>query len=450
MPTIDWTAAGDEAVALLQSLLRIDTTNPPGNEGPAAELLAETLRADGIEPLLLDSAPGRTNLVARLRASGGGEGGPLLLTGHLDVVPVERSQWLRDPFGGEIADGFVWGRGAIDMKNFVAMAAMVQKLLARTARPLRRDVIFAAVADEETGCDLGSRFLVENRPELVSAEFALGEGGGFTLTVGKQRYYTVQVAEKGVCWLRARVKGRPGHGSIPHEDNAVVKLCSAVARLGRTRLPQHVTQVMRSFVEAVAASQPLAARLVLPRLLNPVIAGVLLDRVFPDPTVARGFAALLSNTAVPTVLAAGQKTNVIPSEARCEIDGRILPGETVPSFLQEVQRVMGPEVELEVLRSLPPVETPEPYDTPVFSAIQRAVKRHDPQALAVPYLMPGFTDAKYLSRLGLKWYGFAPVRFPPELRFAELYHGHNERVPVDGFRLGLQMLYDVVAEVCAF
>jgi acetylornithine deacetylase/succinyl-diaminopimelate desuccinylase-like protein len=449
MPTIDWNAAGDEAVALLQDLLRIDTSNPPGNERPAAELLAQTLRADGIEPVLLESAPGRTNLVARLRASGPTRGGPLLLAGHLDVVPVERAQWLRDPFGGEIADGCVWGRGAVDMKNFVAMAAMVQKLLARAAQPLQRDLIFAAVADEETGCDQGSRYLVENHPELVSAEFAIGEGGGFTLTVGRKRYYTVEVAEKGVCWLRAWVKGRPGHGSVPHPDSAVVKLAAAVARLGQTRLPQHVTPVMRSFVERVAASQPLAARMVLPLLLNPTLAGVLLDRVFPDPGVARGFAALLSNTAAVTVLAAGQKTNVIPAEATCEIDGRLLPGESVPSFLQEVQRILGPDVELEVLKTLPPVETPDPYDGPVFSAIQRAVKRHDPQALTIPYLMPGFTDAKYLSRLGLKWYGFAPVRLPPETRFAELCHGHNERIPVDSFRLGLRMLHDVVAEVCA-
>lgn len=439
---------GDEALALLQGLLRIDTTNPPGNERAAAEALAASLREDGIEPVLLDAAPGRTNLVARLPARGTPVGGPLLLAAHLDVVPAERERWERDPFGGEIADGFVWGRGAIDMKNFAAMAAIVMKRLARAGTPLRRDLVLAAVADEEMGCDLGSRFLVERHPDLVRAEFALGEGGGFSISVGKRRYYAVQVAEKGVCWVRARVTGRAGHGSVPHEDNAVVKLSEAVARLGRTRLPQHVTPVLRRFVEEVAATQPLAARLALPALLHPALSKVLLDRVFPDPAVARGFAALLSNTAAPTVLSAGRKTNVIPGEATAEIDGRILPGQTVFSFLAELEAVMGKEVRFEVLKSLPAVETHEPYSTPVWSAIVGAVQRHDPEAVAVPYLMPGFTDAKYFSRLGLKWYGFAPVRFPPELRFAELYHGHNERIPVDGFQLGLAMLEDVVAELC--
>jgi acetylornithine deacetylase/succinyl-diaminopimelate desuccinylase-like protein len=439
----------EEALRLLQDLIRIDTTNPPGNERPAAERVAETLRADGIEPRLLDAAPGRTSLVARLPAEERDrQGGPLLLAAHLDVVPVEREHWARDPFGGEIADGFVWGRGALDIKNFASMAATVMKELRRQGARLRRDLVFAAVADEEAGCDLGSRFLVERHPDLVRAEYAIGEVGGFSFTVEKQRYYAVQVAEKGVCWVRARVRGRPGHGSIPHEDNAVVKLAEAVARLGRTRLPQHATAVVREFVERVAARQPLPARLVFPQLLRPAVARLLLTRVFPDRTQQNAFAAILSNTASPTILAAGRKTNVIPGEATCEIDGRTLPGQTESSFLAELRAVMGAEVELEVSRSMPPVEAADPYGTPVYSAILRAVHRHDPEAVAVPYLAPGFTDAKQFSRLGARWYGFAPVRFPPDLRFGELYHGHNERIPLDGFRLGLEMLAQVVTDLC--
>jgi acetylornithine deacetylase/succinyl-diaminopimelate desuccinylase-like protein len=447
-PSLDWKPLHAEALALLQDLLRIDTTNPPGNERPAAERLADSLRADGIEPLLLDAAPTRTNLIVRLPATAPPSGGPLLLTAHLDVVGVERSEWQRDPFGGEVVDGYVWGRGAIDMKNFAAMAAMMCKVLARSGAPRRRDLIFAAVADEEMACDHGSRFLVENHPEKVRAEYAIGEGGGFTLNVGKQRYYAVQVAEKGVCWLRARVRGRPGHGSMPHEDNAVVKLSEAVARLGRTRLPQHVTPVMREFVQRLAARQPVPARWVLPGLLQPRVGELLLQRVIRDASVRRGFAALLSNTASPTGLAAGKKINVIPGEAACDIDGRTLPGQTQSEFLRELGEVMGSGVELEVFKWLPAVETPDPYATPLYSAIVGTVARHDPGAIAVPYMLPGFTDAKYFTRLGLKWYGFAPVRFPPELRFAELYHGHNERIPVAGFELGLQMLWDIVAEMC--
>src|SRR5262249_34168473 len=227
-------SAADEAVEHLGALLRMDTTNPPGNESICAEYLAESLRKDGIEPTLVEKGKGRANVVARIK--GNGEAPPLLLGAHLDVVEADSKRWRHPPFSGDIADGYLWGRGALDMKNMAAMAVMVVKLLRRTGARLKRDVIFAGVADEEAGCDFGSKFLVEEHPDLVRAEYALGEVGGFTLHVQGRRFYPIMVAEKGLCWLRVRARGTPGHGSLPREDNANVRLARAVARLGRRRL----------------------------------------------------------------------------------------------------------------------------------------------------------------------------------------------------------------------
>jgi acetylornithine deacetylase/succinyl-diaminopimelate desuccinylase-like protein len=439
-------SAGDEAVAHLQALLRIDTTNPPGREGAAATYIADSLRADGLEPVLLEREPGRSNLVARLR--GTGEAAPLLLTAHLDVVEADAARWSHPPFAAEQADGCIWGRGAVDMKNMAALCMTVLKLLKRTGVRLRRDVIFAAVADEEAGSDVGARFLVEEHPDQVRAEFALGEVGGFTLHLGGRSFYPIQVAEKGLCWVRARTRGAPGHGSLPRDDNANIRLARAVAKLGSTRLPQHVTREVTEFIGQVSAAMPLAPRLLLRRLLDPRTAPVVL-RLLPDKSVARSFAAILSNTATPTVLRGGQKINVIPAEASCDIDGRILPGQDEGTFLRELRAVLGPEVDITVLRSTAPVMTTP--KSALYDTLCRVLQRHDPAAIPVPYLIPGFTDAQYWSRLGTKCYGFAPLRLEPTsgIRFSELFHGDNERIPVAGFRWGLGVLYDVVHEFCA-
>lgn len=433
----------EDAVRLCQALIRLDTTNPPGREQVAAELVAAWLAASGLEPQILASAPGRANVVARLRGSG--ELPPLLLTAHLDVVEADPATWSRPPFSGDIADGFLWGRGAVDMKNMAAMSASVVGALARAKARPRRDIIFAAVADEEAGSDLGASWLVAHHPELVRAEFALGEVGGFTMYLGGLTLYPVQVAEKGYARIRARVRGTPGHGSMPREDSAVVRLAAAIARLGASPLPAHRTQAFEDFVAAAAARAPGPLRPLLRRLGSPRIAPTLL-RLLPDKSLARAMAALLANTASPTILRAGAKTNVIPGVAECEIDGRTLPGQTTEDILRELRAVLGDDVELEVMRATPPIVT-DPFRSPVWDAIVLVLGQREPDAVVAPYLMPGSTDAKAFTRLGTRWYGFAPVKLPKGLRFADLYHGTDERIPVDGLRWGTEVLAEVVAEI---
>jgi acetylornithine deacetylase/succinyl-diaminopimelate desuccinylase-like protein len=433
------------ALRLLQTLLRIDTTNPPGNERAAADVVAQELSAAGLDPRVLESDPTRANVVARLR--GTGEKPPLLLTAHLDVVEADPSRWTHPPFGGVIADGCLWGRGALDMKNMAAMSVAILARLAREGVKLRRDVIFAAVADEEAGCDMGSRWLVENHPDLVRAEYALGESGGFTMHMAGATFYPVQVAEKGLCWVRARVHGQPGHGSMPIEGSAVVRLAEAIARLGEKPLPVHITPYVKDMVSAMAERKLASLGPLITRILHPAVAPHILRRL-PDRGLARSLGALLSNTASPTILRAGSKINVIPGLAEAEIDGRILPGQTDADFLRELSAVLGPDVELEIVKSAPPVVT-EPAQTPLWDTIQKTLNEHEPEATVVPYLLPGFTDAKYFTKLGMKWYGFSPVKLPQGMRFADMFHGNDERIPVEGLGWGTNVLYDVVRRFCA-
>jgi acetylornithine deacetylase/succinyl-diaminopimelate desuccinylase-like protein len=443
---VDWEREGDDAVALLRALVRFDTSNPPGDEAQCIAFLADVLRQAGLEPELVSPAPRRANLVARLPARGDGDLPPLLLNGHVDVVAAEAGRWRHPPFAAEVHDGRVWGRGTVDMKQMVAMSVTVLRLLARLGAPLRRDLLLAAVADEEAGCAMGSAYLVDHHPDKVRAGFALGEVGGFTLNLGGRPVYPVQVAEKGVCWLRARTRGATGHGSLPRADSAVVRLAEAVTRATR-RLPLHPSPELRRFIAALADSQPRPARDVLPLLLRPRLSNLVLDRVVREPTAVRGLNAVLRNTVSPTVLRAGYKTNVIPGEAVAELDGRIAVGSSEQELLAELGAVLGPEVELEVVRSIPPtVASP---DTELFGVIGAVVAEHHQGAVVVPSITPGFTDAKYWSELGTTCYGFSPVRLEPsDGAFADLFHGDDERVPIAGFQAGLRMLADVVARFC--
>ncbi len=438
-------AVGDQELTehsfrLCQRLLRIDTTNPPGNEREAAELVAEELSSAGLEPIVLESAPKRANVVARIR--GTGEKPPLLLTAHLDVVEADASAWEHPPFCGEVHDGCLWGRGAIDMKNMVAMSVAIMARLAREGIKPKRDLIFAAVADEEAGCRYGSLWLTENHPDLVRSEYAIGEVGGFNIQVAGRTFFTVEVAEKGVCWMRARATGDPGHGSMPREDSAVVRLSEAIARLGKEGLPRHASEPVKNFIGALASHLPAPLRPIIKLLANPSIGPAALS-LLPDPSLKRAFRALLGNTASPTVLRAGNKINVIPGSAKAEIDGRILPGQTKEDLIREVQAVLGPRIELEVLHSFPPVVT-EPKESSLYSTIHEVMSERAPGAPVVPFVVQGFTDATAFTRLGARWYGFAPVLLPPTMRFADMFHGHNERIPVDGLAWGTQTLLDVV------
>lgn len=442
---IDWAKAEDEALDLFRALLRLRTVNAPDlevGEDRAAALLAERFRRDGLEPEVLMSAPGRGNVVVRLPGDGTG-GPPILLSGHLDVVPADRATWTHDPFAGEVHDGWLWGRGAIDMKNMVAMSAVVLSLLARQRVRLRRDLVFAGVADEEAGCEHGSLWLAANHPDKVRAEYAISEIGGFTLHSGGRRFYPIQVAEKGICWLTITAKGTPGHGSIPNRDNPVPKIARAAERLAATRLPVHVTPVVAGQVRTLADHQPFPASVVLRSLLNPLLTDHVLDRVFPDKALASTFDAALHNTANPTCLHAGDKINQVPGEARLQVDGRLLPGQSADDFVREVRAVIGPDLDIHVDRHLPATETA--WDDPMAQWIREVVARHDPDGIVVRTMIPGFTDAKAWSRLGAKCWGFSPVRLPSGSNFSAMFHGNDERIPVDGFRWGLRALYDLVS-----
>ena len=447
--SVDWPAEGERCTALLQDLIRIPTVNrgdgsTEGRERPAAERVADFLREARVEPRLFEAESGRTSVVARVK--GTGEKPPLLLAAHLDVVEADASRWAHDPFRAEIHDGYVWGRGAIDMKHMAAMSACTLALVARGPK-LERDVIFAAVADEEAGCDKGSRFLVDQHADEVRAEYALGEIGAFSSPLFGKTFYPIQVAEKGLCWVRATFHGDPGHGSMPDADSAVLRLSRALSRLGRKGLPQHPTEVVERFLSRMAAELPRAPRAVLRSLTTPQVSKLLVDLLVRDRGQRRTFSALLANTATPTILRAGAKTNVIPSRASVELDGRTLPGQSTAAFLDELREALGPDgadAELKVLRESPPIETTP--ETPLFDHLGATLRRHDSAGIPVPFMIPGFTDAKAWSLLGTRCYGFSPVRFDPahDVSFSRMYHGDDERVPVAGLHWGLHVLYDAV------
>lgn len=433
-----------QALDDLQTLVRFDTTNPPGNEGPAIAFLAERLRSVGVEATILES-DGRPNLVARIEGDGSA-GGPLLMAGHVDVVPVDREMWTADPFGGEIRDGYLFGRGTIDMKYMVIHCMTALMEVARTGRKPNRDLIFAAVSDEEEGCTHGSRFLVEQHPDLVRADYMLGEFGGFSLDVKGVRYYPIQVAEKGACQFRLTATGDPGHGSVPHRNNAVVKLAEAIHKLGTQRLPMHRCQAVDWFLAEMGAAQKAPDKWVLPLLTNPTFAPLILDKIIPDPSIAASMGANLSNTVSPTGMTAGKKLNVIPGTASALFDGRLVPGQTKEDFLAEIRAIIGDGFEVEILNYFPGRENTAVKGDPLFEAICDNVRRTDPSGVPVPYMLTGFSDAQYFGRLGAQCFGYAPVRYPAEdeIKFNTLVHGHDERIHVDGFKWGVDAFLDLV------
>ncbi|MBZ0251802.1 MAG: M20/M25/M40 family metallo-hydrolase, partial [Candidatus Methylomirabilis sp.] len=433
---LDWKAINKEAVGHFQDLLRVDTTNPPGEERAAAELIAEALRRDGIEPTILESSPKRANLVARLK--GTGELPPLLLTAHLDVVPAEEGHWTHPPFAGVIENGVIYGRGAIDMKNMAAMSLMTMLVLKRSAARLRRDVIFVACADEEMGSGLGSLWLVDNHPDLVRAEYGLNECGGFTSHFSGVRFYPVQVAEKGFCWTTLRCTGDPGHGSMPHGNNAVVKLARAVERLGEVQFPMHPVAEVEAFIRGMAEHLGFPTSAALRLMLDPRFNRFVVERLIPED-LRGAFRANFRNTVSPTVLRAGSKTNVIPSSAEAKVDGRVLPGQDRESFLAEMREIVGPDVEFHVDNYGPP--TVFSAETPLMEKIFEVLRRHDTAAVPVPFMISGFTDAKAYAKLGTIVYGFNPIMMPKDLSFTKLFHGHDERCTVEGFEFGLRCLY---------
>lgn len=420
-------------VEILRRLLMFDTTNPPGNEGECIAFASGLLETAGIEHMILESPGGRPNLVAR--ASGRGEAPPLLLYGHADVVTVSDQTWSRDPFGGELHDGFVWGRGALDMKGGVAMMlSAVLRCASGGSRP-PGDVLLAIVADEESGGDEGAGFLADRHGGLFSGvRHAIGEFGGFSLTVCGRRLYPVQVAEKQVCWMRALFRGPGGHGSMPVRNGAIARLARFLRKLDARRLPMHVTKPARLMLDAVADSLGglggLAARLVTLPLLS--------DRLLGKAGLFGRLAApVLRNTASPTVLRGSCSMNVIPGEVSAGLDGRLLPGFTPEDLMGEICAVAGAPDAFEVVRFHP--GPPEP-DMSLFGLLADTLREADPEAEAFPFFLAGATDAHHFSRLGIQTYGFLPMRLPAGFDFVGTVHAADERVPAEAVEFGAEVI----------
>jgi len=440
----EWEIIFEETIKYLRDLIRFKTVNPPGNEKPCAEYLAEILSSNGIEPKLLESAPGRGNVIVRL--TGTGEKPPLLLDGHLDVVSAEpESCWKYPPFSAEVQEGYIWGRGALDMKQAVTANLMAVLTVKRLGIKAKRDLIFSAVADEEAGGEFGAKWLVNNHPDLVKAEYALGEIGGFSMETAGKRFYPIEVAEKGVCWFRVKAKGEPGHGSIPAPESAVIKLSRAIAELGKNQLPYHLTPAVEEFLKALSSKIGGVQGMVLKLLLRPGLADFIITKVLPDKKLAKSFWAMLHNTVNPTVVRAGEKTNIVPATAEAEVDGRLLPGQTPEDLLSEVGEIIGGGYELSVFKHLFPASQ-DPKD-PILKIFEKHLKNYDPEAIILPNLIPGFTNGSFYSRLGIKYFGFTPLRLKPNESFQELFHGFNERVEIEGYKFGLKVFIETVLEL---
>jgi acetylornithine deacetylase/succinyl-diaminopimelate desuccinylase-like protein len=431
------TAAEDEVTTLAGELIRIDTSNYGDHSGPgeraAAEHVAGLLAEAGLKPTLLESYDKRASVVARIEGTDPSRPA-LLIHGHLDVVPADAADWRVHPFSGEVADDCVWGRGAVDMKDMDAIVlAVLRQRLAEGRRPAR-DVVVAFLADEEAGGTWGARWLVDKHADLFEGVTeAIGEVGGFSVTIGGKRLYLLQTAEKGIAWMRLSAQGTAGHGSMINSDNAVTSVAEAVARIGRYEWPVRETEAAFAFVRE--ACQALGID------FDPKDPAGVMGKVGP---IAKMLGATLTNTANPTLLSAGYKVNVIPQVATAQVDGRFLPGYE-EEFFREVDALIGTGVKREDVHRDIAVETS--FDGDLVDAMARALTAEDPDGLMVPYCLSGGTDAKSFARLGIRCFGFSPLRLPPDLDFAGLFHGVDERVPVAALQFGVRVL-DNFLDLC--
>ncbi len=464
-----WETARARLLDDLRALIRIPSVNPPDPPGSDGELRAarwieDALVEAGIRAEVVEPFPGRGSVVARLRGDGTG-GDPLLLLSHLDVVPAPGDDWTHDPFGGDLDGGYVWGRGAVDMKDLIAMVLGVLRLLAERARAagldpatdavpgLRRDILFAATADEEAGGHEGIGWIVANRPEWLRAAGAINESGGFSVEVGDRRIYPIQVAEKGFAVYRLSVHGTWGHGSMPREDNAALLAAKAIARLAEPGAPR-VTAPMERFLGALAERLPADTVAALRAAATGGDAfehtGTGDDDGLIATQLVRALQALFRDTISVGVVRAGVKYNVIPGLATVEIDCRVLPGTDEAAMRAEVIARLGPDLaavsDLDLVIFGAPADSP--VDTELYRVLEETIVAHDPDGIPAPTMMPFATDAKHLAALGVPCYGFSPLRMRAEERYFERFHGVDERISVDALHWGLPVLYDAVRRFC--
>jgi acetylornithine deacetylase/succinyl-diaminopimelate desuccinylase-like protein len=449
------TAVNEEAARFAADLIRIDTTNRGGGdarERPAAEYVAARLTEAGLDPVLLESAPGRANVVVRVSGTGpGGEEGArdegaLLLHGHLDVVPADPADWTVPPFAGEIRDGVLWGRGAVDMKNADAVLLALVSGWARDGVRPRRDLVLAFTADEEDTAEFGAQWLVERHPELFEGcTEAIGESGAFTFHAGPgQRLYPVASAERGTAWLKLTAHGRPGHGAKPNSENAVTRLAQAIARIGEYRWPVRLIPTVRAAIDAIAAAVGAEPPVGAGRALGAVgaVGGMGTELTVEELLAPLGAAAALvagtvRNSANPTMLQAGYKLNVIPGEAVGYVDGRVLPGYE-GEFETIMDELAGPYVSWEYAHQEVPLEAP--LEAPLMTSMARTLLAEDPGSTVVPYCMTGGTDGKQFARLGMTCYGFTPLVLPPGYDYYAMFHGPDERIPLSALASGVRIM----------
>lgn len=422
---------------LLAQLIRFDTSNPPGNESACIDYIEEILRDAGASTTKVAKDPARPNLIARV--PGRGEAPPLLLYGHVDVVRADPRRWTYPPFDGAIHDGWVWGRGALDMKGGVAMmVTAILRAINLGVKPAG-DVILLCLADEEAGGRYGARFIVEEHPdELADVRHAIGEFGGVPLSIAGRRFYAIQVAEKKPCWMEATIRGRAGHGAKPMRGGAMAKLGAVLSALDRARLPIHVTPVGRAMIEAVAAHLPWPRGALLRLLLVPRLTGLILSRLGAP---GRDLEALFRNTVNATIVRGGEKANVIPNEITLGLDARILPGLDVDDLLDELRPVLGSDADLDVLLYDPASFAP---DYGLFDRLGRILVELDPSAVSIPLLLPGSTDARFFAEIGIQTYGFTPMNLPEGFDFFSTIHGADERVPIDALEFGTKAILRLI------
>jgi acetylornithine deacetylase/succinyl-diaminopimelate desuccinylase-like protein len=422
----------DEAIRICQDLIRIPSVNfgeGRGDEEAVAKYIVASLAEVGIESKIYESAPKRCNVIARINGSNPDKPG-LVVHGHIDVVPANAAEWSVDPFAGEIKDGCIWGRGAVDMKNVDAMILAIVRDWAQRGYVPERDIVLAFFADEEAGMTFGSRWMTANHPEVFAGcSEAISEVGGFSVTVADgKRLYFIEAAQKGIHWMKLTAHGRAGHGSMMNDENALTALTEAVAKIGRYEWPQRYTKTVKDLFKEVAR---VTGKAYDEKDLRPLLKEI--------GSTARMIGATLQNTANPTMLEAGYKANVIPGTASAVIDGRFLPGYEA-ELNETVRAIVGPDILIETISHDIALEVD--FDTPLVDAMKAAILAHDPEGIPVPYLMSGGTDNKALSEIGIVGYGFSPLRLPADLDFMSLFHGVDERVPIEGLRFGVRVLND--------
>ncbi|MEI6812086.1 MAG: M20/M25/M40 family metallo-hydrolase [Actinomycetes bacterium] len=427
---MSYTPLEQDAITLCQEMIRIPSVNfgdGKGNEREIADYVVAKLLEVGISSQIYESAPGRCNVVAKIEGSDTGRPG-LVVHGHLDVVPANAPDWSVDPFCGEIRDGMIWGRGALDMKNMDAMMLAVFRQWARSGKKPPRNIVLVFFADEEAGSIFGSRWMVKEHPEVfASCSEAISEVGGFSVTVGiGSRLYLVEAAQKGIHWMKLTAYGRAGHGSMVNNENALTALSAAVAKIGTYVWPQRYTKTVKMFFTQLAKT---TGKPYDEQDLRPLLSEL--------GSTARMIGATLANSANPTMLQAGYKANVIPQSASAVIDGRFLPG-FENELSQTIREIVGPDIDIEMMTRDIALEVD--FEGDLVEAMCNALLLGDPEGIPVPYLMSGGTDNKALSELGIVGYGFSPLRLPPELDFMSLFHGVDERVPVDGLTFGVNVL----------